>query len=192
MLASGAGLRGAAIGHDLFHMVFCVCLFSVAVQGSLLPWVAERLDMTDSEESLRRTFNDYQGEQLLHLTQLTLGPGHPWLGRRLADCHMAADTLVVMIRRGGEALAPGGETVLVEGDLLVISTPVYEDLGAGMPLRELPVGRNSPWAGRRVQELELPPETLIVLVRRIDGSAVVPKGGTLIQPGDTLVVTDRK
>lgn len=78
--------RGAAMGHDLFHVVFCVCLFSMALQGSLLPKVAERLDMTDSEESLCRTFNDYQGENLLHLTRFQIGNGHPWQGKRLADC----------------------------------------------------------------------------------------------------------
>ncbi len=75
------------MGHDLFHVVFCVCLFSMALQGSLLPKVAERLDMTDSsEESLRRTFNDYQGENLLHLTRFQIGNGHPCKGKRLADC----------------------------------------------------------------------------------------------------------
>lgn len=184
--------RGAAIGHDLFHMVFCVCLFSVSLQGSLLPKVAEKLKMTDSEESLRRTFNDYQGERLLHLTRFEIGPDHPWQGCRLADCPLPADALVVMIRRAGEDLVPGGSTVLLDGDLLVVSTPVYEAKEAGIPLRELPVKSGSPWVGRQIKELSFPATTLIVLVRRADGSAVVPKGGTELHSGDTLVVTDRE
>lgn len=184
--------RGAAMGHDLFHVVFCVCLFSVALQGSLLPRVAERLEMTDSEESLRRTFNDYQGENLLHLTQVWIGEDHPWQGHRLAECPLPADTLVVMIRREGEALVPGGETVLLDGDLLVVSTPVYEAKEAGLPLREVPVEQGSLWAGRKIKELTIPGRILIVLVRRADGSAVVPKGDTELRVGDTLVVTDRE
>lgn len=184
--------RGAAMGHDLFHVVFCVCLFSVALQGSLLPRVAERLEMTDSEESLRRTFNDYQGENLLHLTQFRIGEGHPWQEKRLADCPLPTDTLVVMIRRGQEQVIPGGDTLLREGDLLVVSTPLYEEKERGVPLREIPVEQGSPWAERRVRELELPEVGLIVLLRRLDGSAVVPKGDTEIRVGDTLVVTDRE
>ena len=183
--------RGAAMGLDLFHMVFCVCLFSVALQGSFLPKVAAGLEMTDSEESLRRTFTDYQGERLLHLTQFRIGPDHPWQDLRLADCPLPADALVVMIRREGENLVPGGETVLLNGDLLVVSTPVYEEKEACIHLREIPVGMESCWAGMTVKELDLPASTLIVLVRRANGTAVVPKGGTELKAGDTLVVTDR-
>ena len=204
LLVAWAGLRGAAsivfavmavvsgaeVGHDLFHMVFCVCLFSVALQGSLLPRVAQRLEMTDTEESLRRTFTDYQDERLLHLTRLEIGPEHPWRGRRLADCPLPMDGLVVMIRRGEESVIPGGETVLLEGDLLVLSTPVYQEKEMGLALRELPVGRGSPWVGKAIRELDIPKETLIVLVRRSDGTAVVPKGGTILCSGDTLVVTE--
>lgn len=206
LLVSWAGLRGAAsivfavmavgsgaaVGHDLFHMVFCVCLFSVALQGSLLPKVAERLEMTDSEESLRRTFTDYQDERLLHLTRMEIGRAHPWRGQRLAECPLPADGLVVMIRRGEESVIPGGDTVLLEGDLLVLSTPVYQEKEMGLELRELPVEKGSPWVGKTIRELDIPKETLIVLVQRADGTAVVPKGGTRLYPGDTLVVTEKE
>jgi len=204
LLVSWAGLRGAAsivfaimavvsgadTGHDLFHMVFCVCLFSVTLQGTLLPWVARKLEMTDSEESLRRTFTDYQDENLIHLTRMKIGAEHPWAGMRLSECHLPADLLVVMIRRGEESVVPSGSTRLQVGDILVASTPVYEMKEEGVALRELPVEEGGPWAGRTVRELGLPEETLIVLVRRADGAAVVPKGGTTIYPGDTLVVTE--
>ena len=53
-VVSWAGLRGAAsivfaivatvnysqLEHDLFHMVFCIVLLSIALQGSLLPWLS--------------------------------------------------------------------------------------------------------------------------------------------------------
>ena len=54
-VVSWAGLRGAAsivfaivatvnysqLEHDLFHMVFCIVLLSIALQGSLLPWLSK-------------------------------------------------------------------------------------------------------------------------------------------------------
>lgn len=202
LLVSWAGLRGAAsivfavmavvsgaeVGHDLFHMVFCVCLFSVALQGSLLPKIAAKLGMTDSEESLRRTFTDYQEERLLHLTRMEINAGHPWVGARLADCPM--DGLVVMVRRGEENVIPSGDTVLLEGDMLVLSTPIYQEKEVGVELRELPILKGSDWVGKTIREVNIPRKTLIVLVRRADGTAVVPKGGTVLCPGDTLVVTE--
>jgi Trk K+ transport system NAD-binding subunit len=43
-------------------------------------------------------------------------------------------------------------------------------------------------AGRRIQELHLPPQALITSVRRADGQVVIAHGETLLQPGDTVVV----
>lgn len=203
LLVSWAGLRGAAsivfaimalasgaeIGHDLFHIVFCISLLSVAVQGSLLPLVARRLDMVDTEDSVSRTFNDYQDQRQLHLTRFRIGPGHPWEGKPVGECHLPADALVVTIRRGEESLIPNGSTVICAGDLLVVSTPVYQDDG-GVSLRELPVAEHKDWIGRTIRELNLPAEVLIVLVRRADGTTAVPKGGTVLHPGDTLVVSE--
>lgn len=46
------------------------------------------------------------------------------------------------------------------------------------------------WIGRPIKELGIPAEVLIVLVRRADGTTVVPKGGTVLQQGDMLVVNE--
>lgn len=203
MLVSWAGLRGAAsivfaimalasgaeTGQDLFHIVFCISLLSVAFQGSLLPLVALRLDMVDSGDSVSRTFNDYQDQRQLHLTRFRIQPGHPWENKTVGECQLPADALVVTIRRGAESLIPNGGTVIRAGDLLVVSTPLYEDDG-GVSLRELPVKEHRDWVGRTIRELGLPAEVLIVLVRRADGTTAVPKGGTVLRPGDTLVVSE--
>ena len=38
-----------------------MALFSVAVQGTLIPTVARKLDLIDDEESVLKIFNDYKG-----------------------------------------------------------------------------------------------------------------------------------
>lgn len=203
LLVSWAGLRGAAsivfaimavasgaaIGYDLFHIVFCIALLSVAVQGSLLPLAARKLDMVDSAESVSRTFNDYQDQRQLHLTRFPIGAGHPWVGRTIGECELPADALVVMLRRGSENVIPNGDTAIQAGDLMVLSTPLYED-DDGVSLREVPVAEHGDWIGRPIKELGIPAEVLIVLVRRADGTTVVPKGGTVLQQGDMLVVNE--
>lgn len=203
LLVSWAGLRGAAsivfaimavasgaaIGYDLFHIVFCIALLSVVVQGSLLPLAARKLDMVDSAESISRTFNDYQDQRQLHLTRFPIGAGHPWVGRTIGECELPADALVVMLRRGSENVIPNGDTAIQAGDLMVLSTPLYED-DDGVSLREVPVAEHGDWIGRPIKELGIPAEVLIVLVRRADGTTVVPKGGTVLQQGDMLVVNE--
>ena len=60
----------------------------------------------------------------------------------------------------------------------------------GVSLREVPVAEHGDWIGRPIKELGIPAEVLIVLVRRADGTTVVPKGGTVLQQGDMLVVNE--
>lgn len=203
LLVSWSGLRGAAsivfaimamangadIGHDLFHIVFCISLFSVAIQGTLLPIVAKSLDMVDTEDDVSKTFNDYVDQKELHLMQFCVRPEHPWAGHPLRDCPLPYNALVVMIRRGDETIIPNGETIVKPNDLLVLSTPDFT-VDSGVSLRELPVEAGSPWIGKPIKELNIPQETLIVLVKRPDGTTVVPKGGTIIHRGDTLVVNE--
>ena len=73
LLISWAGLRGASsivfaitavssgvyLSIDLFHVVFMVSLFSIAIQGALLPAVSKKLDMIDENPDITRTFSDY-------------------------------------------------------------------------------------------------------------------------------------
>lgn len=53
-------------------------------------------------------------------------------------------------------------------------------------LKELAVPSNSPMAGKAIVELGLPDDFLVVLIAR-QNDFVMPSGGTVIQPGDTLL-----
>ena len=45
-----------------------------------------------------------------------------------------------------------------------------------------------PWCGRRIREVTLPPESLVVMLLR-DGKKIVPNGNTRMQPGDIAVLS---
>jgi CIC family chloride channel protein len=51
---------------------------------------------------------------------------------------------------------------------------------------EVPLAPGMAAVGHRIRDLGLPPEVLIVSVRR-DGEVLIPHGETLLQPGDTVV-----
>ena len=46
------------LNNDLFSIVFCIVLISISLQGSLIPWVARKLDMLDAGDNVMKTFED--------------------------------------------------------------------------------------------------------------------------------------
>ena len=117
LLVAWSGMRGAAsivfsilvitdpaeVSLDLYHIVFFIVLFSILLQGSLIPVVAKKLKMTDSSANVMKTFTDYTDEIPVQFLRSTLTPGHPWVGKALRELTLPPDSLVV------PAAAPGGE-----------------------------------------------------------------------------------
>ncbi len=202
LLVSAAGLRGAAsivfvmlalvgggqaITNDLFHIVFMVALLSVAFQGTLLPFIAHKLQMVDDESDVLRTFNDYQDDTDLQLMQIIITPRHPWNNKKICDLNLSPDILIVMIKRGQETLVPKGNTVLKTQDVIVISGESYTDDGQVL-LKEVLIEEGHEWENKFVRDLALPSNALIVAIKRNNGETVIPKGDTQILKGDILVL----
>ena len=117
---------GVQPDNDLFHLVFFVALFSVSAQGTLIPFLAKKLKLVETETSVLKTFTDYE-EESPHLIELTVTGGHPWLGKTLLNADIPEGIRVVMIRRNGHLVIPDGSTLIEDGDVLVVSG---EDLSA--------------------------------------------------------------
>ncbi|HJA66863.1 K+/H+ antiporter [Lachnoclostridium sp. An169] len=200
-LTAFSGLRGAASAvfaiiavvspgyaqYDVYNIVFCVAIISVAFQGLLLPFVAERLDMVDDSQNVMKTFSDYQDDQEMQLIQIRLNPGHRYIGKYLRDLNLG-DVLAVLIERGSETIIPRGDVLLQEGDVLVLSGETYQG-EADTLLDEIKIEPGDTRTGSQVKDIKGIENALIVLIRRADGNTVVPKGDTVIQDGDVLVVS---
>lgn len=195
-----AGLRGAASivfaitvvvadtpgGEQLFNMVFCVVLLSILFQGSLLPWVARRLEMIDDKENVLRTFSDYSDQADVRFLRYRLAAGHPWTGNALRTVILPPDTILAMVERRGQALVPSGDTVLEPGDELVLASLGREG-ERSLPLREVEVRPGSDWCGKTLAQADTPRELLVILIKRGE-KVVIPRGSTLLQAGDVLVM----
>lgn len=206
LLVSWAGLRGAAsivfailamvggvpMDNDLFHIIFCISLLSVAFQGTLLPLVARKLGMVDDKGSVLKTFNDYEEQAEIRLIRTEIPENHPWAGKTIGELNLVVDTLIVMIKRGGSTLIPKGDTVIAAGDVLVMSGQVYQGDGGDADLTEIEVGKSHKWASRQLQEIELPEQTLVILIKKPDGKTVIPNGQTVVEPADILVLVGQK
>ena len=142
LFISWVGLRGAAsivfsiyavtygvsIENDIFHIIFFIALFSVAIQGTLIPVIARKLDLVDNTTTVLKTFNDYSGDMSTKLIELNINKGNKWVNKSIMDANIPEEILIVMIKRKGEVLIPKGATVIEEGDILVLSGENIEEL----------------------------------------------------------------
>lgn len=203
LLVSFAGLRGAAsivfaimaTVHDaqtpgnLFHVVFCVVLLSIAFQGSLLAPVARRLGMCDRSIDDAKSFTDYTDAEKLYFINLEIYEGHPWVGKALCDVSLPPDILVVMLLRGGENVLQGGQSIFCSGDSVILSAPAYQD-EVGLALQEHRIAKGSPWVGKSIAAFSPRKEELVVMLLR-GSDMVIPKGDTRIEAGDVLVISEK-
>ncbi len=199
LLVSWAGLRGAAsivfaiiviaegvtLNVDLFHIVFFISLISVALQGGLLPKVAQKLEMIDYRADVRKTFNDYQEEFSMTLTAFAITKGHNWANRLVSDIGMPTGSLAVMIKRDKETIIPKGDTRILAGDYMVMSVPSYH-CDDEIKLKEVKISKSHKWCNKCIGELDLKKNRLIVMIKRGD-EIITPRGDTKIVEGDIVV-----
>ncbi|MBR5596064.1 MAG: potassium/proton antiporter [Lachnospiraceae bacterium] len=198
-LISWAGLRGAsssvfaimavaggvAMEQDLFHIVFMVTLFSVGIQGTLLPYVSKILNMVDESADVRKTFNDYQEEATFTLMRMFIPKGHNWENRLIKEVSMPTGALSLMIKRGDKTIITKGDTKILAGDSLILNVPSYEPEGAE-ELQEIMIDKKHPWCNQRISELNLPGNVLIVMILR-GSENIIPDGKTTICENDIVV-----
>lgn len=201
-LLAWAGLRGAAssvfsimavaagvhMQQDLFHIVFTVSLFSVAIQGTLLPAVARKLDMVDDDADVQKTFNDYQDEVAFQLMRMHIPKGHHWENRKIREVSMPTGSLALMIKRDKQTIITRGDTVIQAGDDIILSVPPYNP-GKKDMLQERYITKSDHWCNKPISELMLPGNMLIAMVIR-DSSPIIPDGRTIIRENDVVVLCE--
>ncbi len=199
LLVSWAGLRGASssvfaimavaggiiMPHNLFHIVFMVSLFSVAIQGTLLPRAAQKLDMIDENADVRKTFNDYQEDSAITLIRMFIPKGHHWENKLIKEVCFPTGSLALMIKRNHETIITKGDTLIKAGDSIILSAPSYNPSG-NEQLEETKIDRTHPWCGHTISELDLAPDELIAMIMRGDES-LIPDGKTRIYENDRVV-----
>ena len=203
VLVSWAGMRGAAsivfaiiavinpalVSTDIFHIVFFIVLFSILLQGSLLPWVSKKLDMIDNKTDVMKTFNDYVDEVPVQFIQLSIKAGHPWESKKISEIVLPPDSILVLLIRDGVKIVPNGHTLLLAGDILVLSGKTMDQID-GVNLYEKEIKEDDGLAGKKIYQLPVG-EKLIIMIKRGD-KVIIPRGSTELEIGDLLVVNDAK
>lgn len=196
-LISFVGLRGASsivfaimaitevssIGFDLFNIVFCLVLLSISVQGTLIPWVAQKTDMLDKNADIMKTFNDYSEEGNIQFGEILVSPGDNWDGKEIRELGLPGNMLIVLVERNEEHVRPYENTKLLPGDRVVTLTHSLH--GSQVSLYEK---RIKPGSRRIGQPLKAHPGTGLVVMIRRGKENIIPQGDSILQEGDILVI----
>lgn len=196
-LISFVGLRGAAsivfaimamvspafLEHDIFNVVFVVVLLSIGLQGSLIPWMAHKLDMIDPNADIMKTFNDYSGGTDMLFGRVPVTTDSAWAGREIRTLGLPRNLLIALVMRNGERILPRGSTVLQPGDEVITMTRGFEDTDTFLIEKKVKV--DSRRVGSRIADY--PGKGLVVMVRRGEEN-IIPNGDTVLQAGDKLVI----
>jgi len=200
-MVSWAGMRGAAsivfaiiaiinpitVNNDIFYIIFFIVLFSILVQGTLIPFAAKKLNMIDDDIDVMSTFNDYMDELPVQFLQLSIPTNYPWVHQKVKDILLPPDSLLLLIVRGQENIIPNGDTEIQANDIFILSGKSPKKI-EGLSLHEMTIKKETRWHDRKIVDVLLGDER-IVLIRRKDG-IVIPKGNTVLKENDTLVFTE--
>lgn len=200
-LVSFSGLRGAAsivfailattsgvaFDTDIFNVVFCVVLISIALQGTLLPKVASFMGMIDPNADVMKTFSDFSEEVNLQFSEIRIRDDSPWLGKMVMEIGFPDDLLLCMLnRRDGTRVLPNGRTQFREGDSVIVCSKSYDDKYQQLMIKRFTVEKGSKWNGVRVSELPATRSQLILIQR--DNKTIIPHGNSQILAGDVLYI----
>lgn len=114
-----AGLPG---GETIFNVVFFVVLISTLLQGTTVEWLAGRLGLVAEQPAWQSVAEAVPLEGVgVDLVEIHVTSDLPLVGSRLRDMPVGPGMLVTTLVRGSRVLIPSGDTVFVEGDLLVMA-----------------------------------------------------------------------
>ena len=199
-LISFVGLRGAAsivfainiltsgvtLQNDIFSIVFCIVLLSIAFQGSLIPAVAKATGMTDTNEDVMTTFSDFSENAEMSFGAIRITETSRWNNRRIKDLDLPQDCLIVLVVRGNMRIVPKGDTLLETGDEIVLCARSFQDHGTDNLIQHS-LSEDSKWAGRRVCDYPKQGGALLVLIQRGD-ERIIPNGNTVRKAGELVVL----
>lgn len=122
-------LAGIEKANMIFNIVFFISVTSVLIQGTTLSVVAKWLKVAMPEQD--KKFNETD-KLILELPKSALKefeilPDYYAVNKRIVDLHFPSSAFIVMIKRNGEYIRPGGSTQLESKDVLMVLADRQED-----------------------------------------------------------------
>ena len=139
----------------------------------------------DQYSRLKR-MSEYAHEDDVLFIKIHLRRGDSWVDKNIKDLKLPYGVIVAMVRRGRENIVPRGDVRLRANDTIILGAEAVKD-DTHVDLKEVVLGRHSPWNGQRVMDLDISRQTIIVMVKR-NGKVLVPNGDLVLLEGDCVIL----
>ena len=138
VLATFPLLAGVPQAHVFFNLVFFMVIASALLHGTSIPFVARILGLAAPLPGRSRFGMELEPREgaKSELIELVVPPGSPAAGRPIVNRSLPAGTLIILLAKGTEQFSPRGDTVIEEGDTLLILT----SSDTAGPVREIIMG----------------------------------------------------
>lgn len=122
-------LAGIDKANMIFNIVFFISVTSVLIQGTTLSIVAKWLNVALPEQAKKITELDQLVLDLPKSSsqEFEILPNFYAIGKRIVDLNFPKSAFIIMIKRNGEFIRPGGSTILEVKDILVVLADNQED-----------------------------------------------------------------
>lgn len=122
-------LAGIDKANMIFNIVFFISVTSVLIQGTTLSIVAKWLKVALPETVKPLTEIDKLVLELPKSVsqEIEILPGFYAVNKRIVDLNFPTSAFIVMIRRNGEYIRPGGSTEIEAKDILMVLADSQED-----------------------------------------------------------------
>jgi len=122
-------LAGIDKSHMIFNIVFFISVTSILIQGTTLSIVAKWLNVALPEKVKKITEID---KLILDfpkslLQEFEILPEIHTANKRIVDLNFPKSAFIVMIKRNGEYIRPGGSTVIESKDILMVLADSQEE-----------------------------------------------------------------
>lgn len=200
LIVSWAGIRGAAsivfaimaisagidMDNKLFAIVFNVVLLSLAIQGGLLPFIAKLTKMYHKEGNVFKTFHDYSENRNIEFIESKISLNSEFIGKKLSEINLLEDMRIVMIENNNKIELATGNSIIEEGDTLIISATNHIDNNK-ISIKEKKINEDHEWIYKYIKDIKFNNNSRILLILRKD-KTIIPTGQTQIILDDIIVV----
>jgi potassium/hydrogen antiporter len=131
----------------LFDLVFVLVVIFTLVQAPVLPWVARRLGVTDTDRALDLEVESTPLDELgADVLQMTVGVTSKLHGIEVFELRLPPGANITLVVRGGKGFVPSPQTTLRHGDQLLIVATAETRLAAESRVRQISKqGRLAGW-----------------------------------------------
>lgn len=133
-----------------------------------------------------KRINEYGLEDDIRFIRIELKSNDKWVGSTIGQIHLPEKVIAALIQREGKPIVPHKDTVLKKGDILILGAENFRNKEL-ITLKELQLKTSQPWIGKRIDELHISRQSIIVLIKRRN-RVLIPNDDWILHANDTVIL----